>query len=81
MSNLFWLSGLQFALVRRCFPLAFEASCSNCCKVLTRITCLICNGLRWRDVQTLLVGAKMQDTCSQKRAMAPNFCENTCGSW
>ena len=49
MSDLFWLSDRQFALMRPYFPLAHGVPRSDDRKVISGIIHVIRNGLRWRD--------------------------------
>ena len=49
MSDLFWLSDYQFALMRRYFPLAHGVPRSDDRTVISGIVHVIGNGLGWRD--------------------------------
>ena len=49
MSDLFWLSDRQFALMRRYFPLAHGVPRSDDRTVISGIVHVIGNGLGWRD--------------------------------
>ena len=49
MSDLFWLSDRQFALMRPYFPLAHGVPRSDDRKVISGIVHVIGNGLGWRD--------------------------------